>query len=299
MNPPYDCLVIGGGPAGLTAAIYLARFRRRLALIDANESRARMIPLSHNLPAWPDGISGTKLLSRLKRQAGRYGVKTITATVEQLTGNAGDPFTARAGAAEIVAKTVLLATGTVDIEPPLPNPEGAARTGYLRYCPVCDAYEIIDRRVAVIGWSDRSLREALFLRTYTADLTLLTLGHEPVLSEENQTKAEQAGIAVVVEPILRIGFEETSVTSLHGASGKIYRFDALYGALGCRNRCDLALALGAEHDAEGGLKVDAHMETTVPGLYAAGDVVSALNQISVATGQAAIAATAIHNRLRG
>ncbi len=298
MNAPYDCLVIGGGPAGLTAAIYLARFRRRLALIDAEESRARMIPLSHNFPAWPEGISGVELLSRLKQHAQRYGVTAIPMTVEHLAANTDGHFTARARDLEIHAKTVLLATGTVDIEPPLPNPQGATRDGYLRYCPVCDAYEVIDRRVAVIGWNDRAVREALFLRTFTAALTLLTLGHEPGFSDPNRENAARAGIAIVAEPIHRIGFEQAQVTSLYGANGKIYRFDAIYAALGCRNRCDLAVALGAEHDAEGGLKVNAHMQTTVPGLYAAGDVVSALNQISVATGQAAIAATAIHNRLR-
>jgi len=103
-----DCLVIGAGPAGLTAAIYLARFRRSLAVIDGDQSRAALIPRSHNCPGYPDGIVGTELLNRLRMQGEKYGVKVKRALVEKLEASGGG-FVADAGDEKIFARKVLLA----------------------------------------------------------------------------------------------------------------------------------------------------------------------------------------------
>jgi thioredoxin reductase (NADPH) len=294
MNEPLDCLVIGGGPAGLSAAIYLARFRRRFRVIDGGASRAALIPLSHNHPGFPEGIAGPELLARMRRQAERYGAEIVAGTVDTLERREDGSFRAAVGDEVVLARTVLLATGVEDIEPELPDLEGAVRRGLIRHCPICDAYEVIDQKVGVIGHGRSGLGEALFLRTYTADLTLLTLGKAMDLTPEDQARLDKARVRVVETPVSKVLLEGDKIAALE-IDGEEDRFDTLYSALGCRVRSALARDTGAEYSDIAALVVDDHQRTSVPGLYAAGDVVSALNQIGVAMGQAAVAATAIHN----
>jgi|HigsolmetaAR203D_1030402.scaffolds.fasta_scaffold00359_19 thioredoxin reductase (NADPH) len=295
-----DCLVIGAGPAGLTAAIYLGRSRRRFAVVDGGASRAAWIPKSHNHPGFPDGIGGPELLARMRLQAERYGPRPLPATVTELE-RTGEGFRATledsSSTASIASRTVLLATGVVDIEPDLPSLERAVERGLIRHCPICDAYEEIDRRIGVIGWDKSAMREAFFLRTYSTDVTLMTLGRPMALTPEERTLLAHAGIKVVEEPVGAVVTEGDRITALSFADGGEHRFDTLYSALGTRVRSQLAAEMGAETDEEGALRTDAHQRTSIPGLWAAGDVVCALNQISVAMGQATIAAIDIHRQL--
>jgi thioredoxin reductase (NADPH) len=150
MEKAFDCVVIGAGPAGLTAAIYLARFRRRLLVVDAAESRAEWIPRSHNHTGFPDGVSGVELLRRMRLQAERYGARIQRGSIEALI-REGDGFMARGSGLEISAGTILIATGVVDTPPAIPDARNAVRRGLLRFCPICDGYEVIDKRLAVIG----------------------------------------------------------------------------------------------------------------------------------------------------
>jgi thioredoxin reductase (NADPH) len=291
-------MIIGGGPAGLTAAIYLARFRRAVRVVDAGGSRASLIPTSHNYPGFPDGISGRELLVRLREQAGRYGAALTVGNVDDLTRADDGHFTAAAGGETIEARTVVLATGAMDVEPALPNINDAIRTGLVRHCPICDGYEVIDRDVAVIGRGSRGANEARFLRHYTHKLTLFTLGTPEEIGERDRAALEQCGISVVDEALAEVCTQDGAIVGLQTRSGTNHRFDTLYSALGCRVRSDLARAVGAACDDAGQIVVDDKLRTTVPGLYAAGDVANDLNQIAVGTGHAAIAATQIHNLLR-
>ena len=172
MDALFDCLIVGGGPAGLTAAIYLARFRRRAVVFDTGASRARWIPCSHNLPGFPEGLGGQDLLDRLTSQAGGYGVELRKARVEQIERD-GKDFVAHSGDERLRARTVLLATGLVETVPPVPGMAEAIRRGLVRVCPVCDGYEAGDRRIGVLGDGDHAAREALFLRTYSVEMTLV------------------------------------------------------------------------------------------------------------------------------
>jgi thioredoxin reductase (NADPH) len=294
-----DCLIIGGGPAGLTAAIYLARFRRRLLVVDSGLSRASWIPVSHNHAGYPEGIAGTELLARMRAQAQRYGAEIVLGSIERLEREGAGPFVAvMDDGSRHEAARVLLATGTDDVPPPLDlsKLDRAVSRGLLRYCPICDAFEVIDQKIALAGTGKCRVREALLLRGYTADVTVLTLHDRWDLPEEEREILTEAGIKILEEPVTDLAVEgEGMVVGTNDRQQ--HRFDALYVALGLHARSGLAAALGAEHDQDGALKVDSHQQTTVPGLYAAGDVVHGLAQISVAMGQAAIAATAIHNGL--
>jgi thioredoxin reductase (NADPH) len=297
-DQPVDCVIVGGGPAGLTAAIYLQRYRRRVRLFDAGGSRASLIPLSHNYPGFPDGVSGAELLRRLREQARRYGADIEHAVVEGLERRDDRSFLVRSANRTVVAHTVLLATGTLDIEPDLPNLPDAIRQGYLRHCPVCDGFEVIDRNVAVIGNDAHGVDEALFLRTYTDRISLLTLGAEAKFDGVQRTRLAETGIAVIEDRISAVEMRNKSIHALYTADGRVLQFDTMYSALGCRVRSDLARLAGADCDEKNNLIVSAAMQTSIENLYAAGDVVHGLNQICVAAGQAAIAATAIHHRLQ-
>ena len=196
---------------------------------------------------------------------------------------------------QIAARRVVLATGSVDIEPDLPDMPNAIQRGLVRYCPICDGYESRDRKIAVIGYGAHGIGEAVFIaRTYSRDVTLLTLGQVLELNPEQQARLDEHDIKIVESPVESLEIENDRISAVH-MGGKEHRFDVLYSALGLKYRSDLAISLGAEHDPSGGLIVDSHCQTTVKGLYAAGDIVRGLDQIVVGMGHAALAATHIHN----
>ena len=202
-----DALIIGGGPAGLTAAIYLARYHRRIIVVDEGNSRVKWIPRSHNHAGFPDGIAGEDLLHRMREQAERYGATIVNGRIDTVAQNADD-FDA------------------------------------------CD-------------------RGAL----------------------------EAAGIAVAPSALDQIDFAEEHVT-LRLADETQLQFDTIYPALGSDSNNALARQLGAKLSDERCIVVDTKQRTSVSGVYAAGDIVISLDQISVAMGHAAIAATTLHNDLR-
>ncbi|HJU06934.1 MAG TPA: NAD(P)/FAD-dependent oxidoreductase [Rhodanobacteraceae bacterium] len=291
-----DCLIVGAGPAGLTAAIYLARFRREIAVVDGGSSRASLISVSHNFPAFPEGISGSELLQRMRAQAQRYGVGVTPGSVEELQSD-GAGFLARSSVGHIATRCVLLATGMVDEKPPIADLHEALRSGLMRLCPICDAFEVLDMKIAVLGPVSSSVGHALFLRTYSPYVTLLGWGEDTRVSDEQRRRIEQAGIEFCEEKIQDISIGGKRRVRIRAQGGLELDFDTVYWMTGGHCRNELAVRLGARRDAKGYLEVDAHQRTSVPGLYAAGDVAKALNQISVATGEAAIAATHIHNHL--
>ncbi len=290
----FDCIVVGAGPAGLTAATYLARFRRRVLVLDGGPSRASWIPESHNTPGFPGGVSGDELLARLLQQAGRYGAEVRQARATDLTLSA-DGFTLDLGGEPVSARFVLLATGVLDRKPELDGVDEAIRRSLVRVCPICDAFEAIDRRIAVLGDDDRGAREALFLRTYSEHVALLHLGDPASLSDRGAL--DRQGVEVIATDLAALSLEERTLTVAQG-HGAVRTFDHLYLALGCGQQATLAVQWGADHDDTGSLIVDDHQQTSIDGLYAAGDVVRGLNQIAVASGEAAVAATHMHNRLR-
>ena len=289
-----EILIVGAGPAGLTAATYLARFRRRVLVADGGAPRACWIPVSHNMPGFPQGITGDAILKRMTEQAAEYGAVIEGGRVESLTRD-GDGFMARLNGREVRVRAVLLATGVVDHHPDLPGVERAIERSLVRICPICDGYEAIDKAVAVIGDDDKGLREAAFLRTYSDRVTLIHIGspEAPIATDE----LERLGIELIRAPIDNVRLEGDRVTALSWG-GTFRSFDLVYSALGTSPNADLADSLDARTGEDGRLFVDARQQTSLDGLYAAGDVVRGLNQIAVASSEAAVAATAIHNALR-
>lgn len=294
-----DCIIVGAGPAGLTAAIYLARYHLDIRLFDDGASRAAWIPTSHNHAGFPGGINGKELLARMLEQAEKYGARREPKRVIHLERNDGG-FVVGTDDATYRARSVLLATGVVNRRPEDMEDElhdEALSRGLLRYCPVCDGYEVTDTRVAVIGTGAHGCNEAEFIRTYTKDVTLVSPLPKHDLDAACDRKLRAAEIDMVEGPAQNFAIEGGCI-AFDTAEGRM-AFASVYPALGSDVRSELAAQAGAELSDVGCVETDDHLETSVPGLFAAGDVVIGLDQISHAMGQAGVAATTIRNHLAG
>lgn len=281
-----DCLIIGAGPAGISAALYLHRFRRNILIVDSGNSRMLKIPKSHNYPAFKEGISGPDLLNKLKEQLLFYNIPIHSDNIITLDKTKNDNFISNQ---YFKSKTVILATGIQDIEIKLPQ----IKKFDLRFCPICDAYEVINKEIAIVGNDSHSVSEALFLRRYSESITLLTQGN--TLTMKDLKIIQTAKIKVITDAIIDLDYIGSKIR-IHFSNHNKAIFDTLYSALGCTKNSNLALRLGAKHK-EGELIVNASQQTSIPKLYAAGDIVSGLNQICVAQSQGAIAASAINQLL--
>jgi thioredoxin reductase (NADPH) len=294
-EPCFDCLIVGGGPAGLTAAIYLTRFHLAIKVVDAGKSRASLIPCTHNHAGYPDGISGKELIARMTAQAQRYGASIVTGRVTRLD-RIENGFRAEWGEGSVVARTILLATGVTNRRPPMDedlHDEALAR-GLIRYCPICDGYEVTDKAVGVIGDDSHGVAEAVFLRGFTQDITLIAPHAALDLSEHDQARLEEYGIRTVDGPCQAVAAHDDCIV-VDTADGH-YTFDSVYPALGSDMHNELAEQVGADLK-DGNIVVDSHQRASVPGLYAAGDIVLGLDQISHAMGEGGVAAVTIRNDL--
>jgi thioredoxin reductase (NADPH) len=177
-----DCLIVGGGPAGLTAAIYLARFRRNCRLIDAGQSRAALIPATHNYPGFAS-IDGQALLARLREQAEEQGACLTSGRVESVRHLGSDGFVAQTTDGEVMARTLLLATGLIDGAPPMKDLFREGYAGPVRFCPICDGFEALDKRVGILGPIEAASRKARFMRTYTKEVLLFPTENGPAATQ--------------------------------------------------------------------------------------------------------------------
>lgn len=287
-----DVAIIGGGPAGLTAATYLRRFLRSVVVLDAGASRARCIPESHNCPGFPQGVAGEELLRRMRAQAEGFGASIVQARADRLECS-DERFIVAAGGERWQAAKVILATGLADRLPDVPWADDAIACGALRLCAVCDAYEACDSHVAVFGPAAALRGHARFLRGYTAHLAAIPSDRD--LDPATARELHALGIRVFAHGGEFAFDGQRCRWQSPGGGGTV--FDTVYPYLGYVDRNALVADWDLEAGEEGELGVDRHQQTGHPGLYAIGDIVSGLNQIAVAVGQAAVAATHIHNTL--
>ncbi len=234
------------------------------------------------------------MLSALTARAESYGVSLIKCEAQTLTREA-QLFRVTGDGADVRAPRAIMATGLIDTRPEIEGFDPGRDGSLVRYCPICDGFEAADKDICVFGSVEEASAKALFLRTFSRSVILLA----PDDYSDAEGVCRDLAAAGVLTPKSRVArlcqTAEKIVAYLN--DGSELRFDLLYPILGCAVRSELATRLGASHTKIGCLVVDEHLQTTVPGLYAVGDVVSDLHQIAVGTGNAAIAATHIHNGL--
>lgn len=291
----YDAVVIGGGPAGLSAALWLGRYRRRVVVYNSGEPR--------NEPAWAvhgyPGIVDPKPLElrrRLQLQTQGEGVEIRDGDVVRVTGSKDD-FTVHTTTDEpITARRIVLAYGLRDYIPDIEGIDELYGTSVF-HCPDCDGPTFALTRIGVIGWNRHGARLALYLRHFSKDVTLLTHGQPLDLTEDRAEVLRQAGIDVRTETITRVAGRGGTLTHAEFDGGEPLRLDALFFYLGSEPRCDLAGQLRCRVDDDGYIIVDKGQETSTAGVHAAGDITGPPHLASIAAAEGVRAALAIHRSL--
>ena len=291
----WDALIVGGGPAGLSAAIYLGRSRRSTLLVHSAHSMAKWEKDVQNYLGFPDGIDGQDLLTRGLAQARRYKVRVLEDTVQSIRPT-GAHFELEGSIQPYRAKRVLLATGLTHLPPKL---EGVREClGHsLFFCKDCDAHRVQGKRIAIIGHNAEAAEYALAMLLFTSSVVVCTNGTEPTWSSDHHRWIGDAAIPVRTPRITTLEHENGHIRSLTFESGQEVSLDAAFTTRGDVVHNALAASVGAELDGEGQVVVDACMRTSIPGLYAAGCLTPANCQMIIAAGQGATAGQAINRDL--
>lgn len=291
-----EVIIIGGGLAGLSAAIYLGRSRRDTLLIHSGRSMAKWEDHVENYLGFPEGIAGNALLERGHKQVGRFDVEVVEEEVGSLTRET-DVFRVGTGTQQAYhAKRVLLATGLTHLPPDIPGVKECLGLS-LFFCKDCDAFRVQGRRVVIIGHNNEAADYALAMLLFSPSILIATNGKRPAWDAAHSAWVEEYRIAVRPERITAVEHDDGRLHALTFGQDDRVPVDAAFATRGDVSHSDLATALGAEIDEEGQVKVDACLKTSVPGLYAAGCVTPANCQMIIAAGQGAIAAQAINRSL--
>jgi len=290
----WDAVIVGGGIAGLSAAVYLGRSRRKALLVDGGESMARWEPLVENYLGFPEGLSGKTLLERGRAQVKKFGVRTANDRIVRIL-REGDTFLLEGGSVVYRSSRVLLATGLTHLLPDIPGADKCLGNSVL-FCKDCDAFRVRGKRIAIYGRRNEAARYALAMLAFSPAVTILTDGREPTWDCVWQEALDEYRVHVYRDSVKKLEHEGGRLGAVLFQDGRL-SVDALFATRGDVYHTGLAEGLGADQDAEGQLIVDGDMRTTVPGLYAAGCVTPANCQMIIAAGQGAAAAQAIDHDL--
>ena len=289
----WDAVIVGGGLAGLSAAVYLGRSRRKVLLVDAGESMARWEPVVENYLGFPEGLSGELLLDRGRAQVKKFGVRMAVDRIVRIR-KEGDTFLLE-GANRYRSTRVLLATGLTHLLPDIPGADTCLGNSVL-FCKDCDAFRVRDKRIAIYGRRNEAARYALAMLAFSPAVAVLTDGREPAWDRAWQEALNEYEVRVYCDAVKKLEHRDGRLEAVLFQDGRMV-VDALFATRGDVYHTALAEGLGAQEDDEGQLIVDGDMRTTVPGLYAAGCVTPANCQMIVAAGQGAAAAQAIDRDL--
>ena len=290
----WDAVVVGGGLAGLSAALYLGRSHRRALLIDAAESLARWEPIVENYLGFPEGLSGQRLLDLGRTQVRKFGVHTVDDRILRIQRD-GDAFLLE-GAGTYRSMRVLLATGLTHLLPDIRGADACLGRSVL-FCKDCDAFRVRSKRIAVYGRRNEAARYALSMLAFSPSVTIVTDGRAPAWDRVWEEALGEYGLLVRRESVKELMHRDGWLQAIVFQDSTICEADAMFTTRGDVYHTALAEELGAAEDGEGQLIVDGDMRTTVPGLYAAGCVTPANCQMIIAAGQGATAAQAIDHDL--
>lgn len=295
-SKPWDAVIVGGGVAGLSASIYLGRAKREVLIVDSGKSLARWEPDVQNYLGFPNGIAGSELLARGHEQAENFDANLAEDTIGELRHAPNNVFHVVGEQGVYEARRVLLATGVFHLPPDIPGVcECLGHSMF--FCKDCDGIRCVDKRVGIFGWNDEAVEYALAMLVYSPCVFIFQNGHEAKWSSQHERWIQEYEIPVYVEKVVNVHHVETQVNWLELDSGTRVELDALFTTRGDVFNNKLARQVGAQTNAVGEIVVDARMETTVRGIYAAGCVTPANCQMIIAAGQGATAAQAINRSL--
>lgn len=288
--------MVGGGPAGLSAALYSTRLGHSTALVDRGGGRAAMIGDVHNVVGVTEDVSGNEFLETGRKQLEGYGCDVHRDFVTSGERMADDRFRLSGTNADYLAERVVLATGFSDLRPDPPLP----RTGKgLHYCLHCDAHVFVDRSVYVMGHGESAAHVAAIMLNFTDQVDLLTRGHEPEWSDESAGMIPTHPIDVIQTDVTGVRNGENGwLEALEFEDGSVREYHGGFAMYGAEYNNGLAETLGCDIDDDGSVEVDEHNRTSVDGVYAVGDLTPGHNQVPIAMGEGAKAGISIHWDLR-
>ena len=291
----WDCIIVGGGPAGLSAAVYMGRFRRRTLVLDCADGRWAYGQRNENYLGFPRGVSARRLHALGRAQAERFGVvfRDVTVTRVEPRGT-GYRVHYRGGQAD--ARTLIWAAGVRDLWPDFP---GVRRLVGKRlfWCIVCDGWRTLGRPIVLLGNTEKAVGTALQFLTYTRDLTFVA---DPGarLSTRCHRKLEEAGIPVRTGPVRRVAVRERGLAQVVLADRSALRVDYIFSLYGSEPRTELLRDIPVARSRSGYVRIDDKNRTNVPTFFAAGDVSDKFgHQVATAVHEGAAAAMSANHVL--
>jgi thioredoxin reductase (NADPH) len=287
-----EVIVIGGGIAGLSAAIYLGRAQRDTLVIDSGHSMAKWEPSVENYLGFPKGVDGEDLLKYGRKQAERYDVDLAEDEVVDLSSNDTD-FVLRGKKSEYRCRSLLLATGIFHIPPDIPGVKECLGHSMF-FCKDCDGYRVRGKRIAICGANNEAVEYALGMLFYSPCVIVATNSEKIHWDEQHAAWLKEYEIPVETERVLDVDHRKNQVCALRFTGDREVKIDNIFTTRGDIFHTGLAEKLGAKLDGDGQIEVDHCMRTSVRRLYAAGCVTPANCQMIIAAGQGAVAAQAIN-----
>lgn len=292
----YDCIILGGGPAGLSAAVYMGRFLRSTLVIDAGRGRAAGHQVNENYLGFPNGIKVRRLRELGRRQAERFGVEFIHDTVTCVRREA-ECFVVECGPGVRHSRQLIVATGVTDIWPSFPYVERYIGKS-LFWCLTCDGYKAQGADLLLLGNSDDAATTTLQFLRFTDRLTLLAHPQHNTISAERRADLKRHGVRLLEDEIARVKGPRGTIQSVLLASGETLQPEYIFSLYGKIPNAQLVAGLGVLLNEAGYIETDENQQTTVPGVFAAGDVTGAhAHQIACAVHEGAMAASAANYAL--
>ena len=292
----FDVAIVGGGPAGLSAAIWLARYLHSVVLVDSGDPRNWETRGVNGYLGHP-AIKPAEIRGLGREECRRYGVTLVDACVDRVVKHDDERFElVLEDGARLEGRRLLLAIGIRDVWPKIPGLEKVyGETAHV--CPDCDGYEARDKHVIVVGKGRRAVGMALNLTTWTNRITICTNGERADLDHMLCEKLDGLGIPVVTAPIVKVGEEDGAIRWLEISGGIRVECERLFFSIAQYAADDLGAQLGCERDEDGQILIDDRYHTSVYNVFAAGDIVPGPQLAIAAASDGAIAALAIHKSL--
>jgi thioredoxin reductase (NADPH) len=290
-----EVIVIGGGIAGLSAAIYLGRAQRDTLVIDSGHSMAKWEPTVENYLGFPKGVAGEKLLRSGCEQARRHQVDFVDDEIKNARVKDGK-FILRGKKKSYRSNRLLIATGIFHIPPDIPGVNECLGHSMF-FCKDCDGYRVRGKRIAICGANNEAVDYALGMLCYSPTVIIATNGEKPGWDKKHTAWLKEYEIPVETNRIKDVEHRRREILALVFAGGVRVKTDYIFTTRGDIFHTSLAKQLGAKLDRDGQIVIDHCMRASVPRLYSAGCVTPANCQIIIAAGQGAAAAQAINRDL--